>query len=73
MRGGVAPRDIGIISPYRSQLKLLRAAAALAPLVEAEGLEVQTVDRFQGRDKAVIVMSMVRSNARRDVGRLLAD
>jgi len=34
------------------------------------GLEVLTVDRFQGRDKAAVVLSLVRCNG---AGRLLAD
>ena len=31
------------------------------------GVEVHTVDRFQGRDKHVIILSLVRSNAANDV------
>jgi superfamily I DNA and/or RNA helicase len=31
------------------------------------GVEVHTVDRFQGRDKHVIILSLVRSNASNDV------
>ena len=30
-------------------------------------VEVHTVDRFQGRDKRVIILSLVRSNASSDV------
>lgn len=43
------------------------AAAGLA------GVEALTVDRFQGRDKAAVLLSLVRSNDARDAGRLLAD
>lgn len=35
-------------------------------------VEISTVDGFQGREKEVIVLSMVRSNARSDIG-FLAD
>ena len=69
--------DIGGISPYRSQLRLLRrvlsTGAEAAALDEAAAVEVDTVDRFQGRDKRVIVMSLVRSNARGEVGQVLGD
>lgn len=37
------------------------------------GLEVLTVDRFQGRDKAAVVLSLVRCNGAGGAGRLLAD
>ena len=34
---------------------------------------MDTVDRYQGRDKDCIIISMVRSNARNEVGELLLD
>lgn len=37
------------------------------------GLELSTIDRFQGRDKEVIILSLVRSNIKKKVGRLLED
>jgi superfamily I DNA and/or RNA helicase len=36
------------------------------PLVS--GVEVSTVDGFQGREKEVIIISMVRSNPRGEIG-----
>jgi len=67
---GLKTTDIGVISPYRSQLRILekRLDAQMA-----SGLEVQTVDRYQGRDKDVIIISLVRSNLSRDIGGLLRD
>jgi len=77
LRAGGLGGDIGVISPYRSQLRLLRrvlsAGAGAGALGEAQAVEVDTVDRFQGRDKRVIVMSLVRSNARGEVGQVLGD
>lgn len=66
---GIAPKRIGVISPYRSQLKILRTY--LQPYLPE--LEIQTVDKYQGRDKDVIIVSLVRSNTTRDVGGLLRD
>ena len=38
-----------------------------------KGLEVSTVDKYQGRDKDAVVLSLVRSNSRGRSGRLLED
>ncbi len=37
------------------------------------GVEVLTIDRFQGRDKGAVLLSFVRCNPGRSAGRLLAD
>jgi len=65
---GVPATDIGVITLYRSQLALLRHHLRHRPAVE-----MHTADRFQGRDKEVIVLSLVRSNEARNVGDLLRD
>lgn len=44
--------DIGIISPYRAQVAMLREAVG-------EGVEVDTVHGFQGREKQAIIVSTV--------------
>ena len=66
---GLPATDIGVISPYSAQVA--RLTLALADLVDA-GLEVDSVDGFQGREKEAIVFSAVRSNADAGVG-FLAD
>ncbi|ORY78144.1 AAA domain-domain-containing protein, partial [Protomyces lactucae-debilis] len=66
--GGVAQHAIGVISPYRSQLKLLHADLEAFPHVM-----VDTADKFQGRDKECILVSFVRSNSTGQVGDLLKD
>ena len=66
---GVALSGIGILSPYRSQLRAIRDGVGS----HGEALEVHTVDKFQGRDKDVIIFSCVRANAVGDTGALLAD
>ena len=66
---GVAPPDVAVISPYDAQVQRLRQL--LAARVE-EGLEVDTVDGFQGREKEAVVVSLVRSNDAGEVG-FLAD
>lgn len=66
---GAAPADVAVISPYDAQVQRLRQL--LAPHVDA-GLEVDTVDGFQGREKEAVVVSLVRSNDAGEVG-FLAD
>lgn len=59
------PQDcIGIISPYSAQVSLLRK------LINESyaGIEISTVDGFQGREKEVIIVSLVRSNDKFEVG-----
>lgn len=60
--GGV----IGVISPYKSQVRQLKNR--IGPLCRSqdcslrETVEVNTVDAFQGREKDIIVFNCVRSN-----------
>lgn len=65
---GVAPSAIGVMTLYRSQLKLL-----LDTFKNIPELEILTADRFQGRDKECIIISMVRSNSEGKVGELMKD
>ncbi len=66
---GVAPPDLAVIAPYDGQVQRLRQV--LSDHLEA-GLEVDTVDGFQGREKDAVVVSLVRGNDAGDVG-FLAD
>jgi ATP-dependent RNA/DNA helicase IGHMBP2 len=63
---GVAARDIAVITPYAAQVRLLRDQLAI------DGLEIDTVDGFQGREKEAVVISLVRANAKGEIG-FLAD
>ncbi|MCC7380524.1 MAG: AAA family ATPase [Deltaproteobacteria bacterium] len=62
---GLTPDVIGVITPYAAQVALL-----LERLSEytARGLEIDTVDGFQGREKEAIIFDAVRSNAGGEVG-----
>jgi superfamily I DNA and/or RNA helicase len=64
------PLDIGVITPYSSQSRLLKRSLR-RPRLKALGLnriEVSTVDGFQGREKEVIIFTAVRSNETGKVG-----
>ncbi|MBQ9465694.1 MAG: AAA family ATPase [Muribaculaceae bacterium] len=62
--------DIGIISPYRAQVHhlrhLVKLSKTLKPLRRA--ITVATVDGFQGQERDVIIISMVRQNEHGDIG-----
>jgi predicted DNA helicase len=59
---GVRPEDIAVIAPYAAQVRRLRQSLAVP------GLEIDSVDGFQGREKEVVVLSLVRSNTEGEIG-----
>uniref|UniRef100_A0A0E0NXN6 DNA helicase n=1 Tax=Oryza rufipogon TaxID=4529 RepID=A0A0E0NXN6_ORYRU len=66
VESGVRASDIGIITPYAAQvtcLKMMRNKDT-----KLKDLEISTVDGFQGREKEAIIISMVRSNSKKEVG-----
>jgi len=70
LAAGVAPAAVGVIAPYGAQAALL-ADALHGDGVGSSALEVSTVDKFQGREKEAVVISMVRSNPEGTVGFLV--
>jgi len=56
----VKPSAIGIISPYKAQTKEIKK--------KIKEIEVHTVDGFQGREKDLIIISLVRSNKNKNIG-----
>jgi len=55
--------SVGVISPYRAQTELLKRK-----LREHFNITVNTVDAFQGQERDVIYISLVRSNDRQEIG-----
>jgi predicted DNA helicase len=66
LEAGLATTQVAVITPYAAQARWLRER------VKAPGLEIDSVDGFQGREKEAIVMSLVRSNSSGEIG-FLAD
>ena len=62
--------DVAIISPYRAQVyylrRLLKQSHALKPL--RKRISVNTVDGFQGQERDIVVVSLVRSNEQGQIG-----
>jgi superfamily I DNA and/or RNA helicase len=65
---------IAVISPYKEQIRILKElllnADALLPY--AHKISANTIDSFQGQERDVVYISMVRSNSTGDIG-FLAD
>lgn len=59
LNDGIDVDDIGIISPYADQVKIIQ---------DQTPVEVKTVDGFQGREKEIIIISTVRSNENENIG-----
>ncbi len=62
--------DIGVISPYKAQVQLLRRMfgrdAFLRPF--RNSITVNTVDGFQGQERDIIIISLVRANEDGSIG-----
>ena len=62
--------DVGIISPYRSQVQLLRKMIRQKEFFRPYRrlISVNTVDGFQGQERDIILISLVRSNDGGEIG-----
>jgi CRISPR/Cas system-associated exonuclease Cas4 (RecB family) len=58
---GLKPNQIGIITPYKEQQRLLVKAVGRTE-------SVGTVDSFQGQERDLIILDLVRANPDRQVG-----
>ena len=63
-------RNIGIISPYKAQVSLLQEAlkTGLAADQISGIISINTVDSFQGQERDIIYISLVRSNEKGEIG-----
>ena len=62
--------DVGIISPYRAQVQYLRSQIRKKEWLKPfrTRISVNTVDGFQGQERDIIVISLVRSNDDGQIG-----
>jgi len=64
-------QDIGIISPYRAQVKLLKQYFdeyfETNEDIKAK-ISINTIDSFQGQEKDIVYISLVRSNEKGNIG-----
>jgi superfamily I DNA and/or RNA helicase len=64
------PISIGIISPYKEQREWLKdnIGGVEFDKTKLESLSVKTIDGFQGEERDVIYISLVRSNEKQEIG-----
>lgn len=62
--------DVGIISPYRAQVQFLRRLLMKQEFFKPfrRQISINTVDGFQGQERDIILISMVRSNDEGQIG-----
>lgn len=62
--------DVGVISPYRAQVQYLRKIIKSNDFFKPfhNLITVNTVDGFQGQERDIILISMVRDNANGEIG-----
>ena len=60
--------SIAIISPYREQIITIRQAVQDDERLKAISLDINTIDAFQGQERDVIYISLVRSNPKGEIG-----
>jgi superfamily I DNA and/or RNA helicase len=61
---------IGVIAPYRAQIRLLKAESEQYEAIQqvTSLLSIDTVDAFQGRERDMMYISLVRSNEKGVIG-----
>eukprot|EP00088_Acartia_fossae_P006397 TRINITY_DN12950_c0_g1_i6.p1 TRINITY_DN12950_c0_g1~~TRINITY_DN12950_c0_g1_i6.p1 ORF type:complete len:989 (-),score=212.71 TRINITY_DN12950_c0_g1_i6:60-3026(-) len=64
LTAGIKEDDIAIITPYNLQVETIRMNLH----TQHNNIEVHSVDGFQGREKEVVILSLVRSNPNKEVG-----
>jgi len=58
---GLVSGQIGVITPYKEQQRLLSATLSHA-------VDVGTVDSFQGQERDIVILDLVRANPGKEVG-----
>ncbi len=60
LSSGLKAEDIGVITPYKDHEEYMKKMIT--------AVEIKSVDGFQGREKEVIVLSLVRANEEEEIG-----
>ena len=55
---GVDPAEVAVIAPFRAQVRQLRSAIQQRGLRGSEAITVETVERIQGQEREVVIVSL---------------
>jgi predicted DNA helicase len=62
LKNGAKEEHIGVITPYKDHEEYIKK------LLKYKDIEVKSVDGFQGREKEIIILSLVRANEKEEIG-----
>jgi ATP-dependent RNA/DNA helicase IGHMBP2 len=62
------PPQIAMISPYREQVVHMEQMVEEDPMLAGLPLVINTIDGFQGQERDLVYISLVRSNAKGEIG-----
>lgn len=65
-------KSVGIIAPYKAQTKRLENEINKNKFKHLD-IEINTIDAFQGREKQIIILNLVRNNRRKETGFIVQD
>lgn len=65
---GKDPPSIALISPYREQVMHMEEVIAEDGRLASLALTINTIDGFQGQERDVVYLSLVRSNTKGEIG-----
>ncbi len=68
-RHGVPTAEIAVIAPFRAQVRLLRSAIQHKELAGTDELCIDTVERVQGQEREVVLVSLTAGDPRESRGR----
>ncbi|MCC6670972.1 MAG: ATP-binding protein [Planctomycetes bacterium] len=57
-RHGVPPEEVAVVAPFRAQVRLVRSALDAAGFAGRERVVVDTVERMQGQEREVVLVSL---------------
>ncbi len=60
---GFGPGEIAVVAPFRAQVRLIRTAIEKKALPDVAALTVDTVERIQGQERDVVLISMAVGDA----------
>jgi predicted DNA helicase len=67
LNAGAKEEHIGVITPYKDHEEYIKKLMENGKC-KMENVEVKSVDGFQGREKEIIILSLVRANEKEEIG-----